>query len=155
MRTAQTQEAGHGRHDECRTLRVSATVECLGSWPGIQQVFQLTRTWTERGTVRSSFRYGITSLRPDQAGPEDLLQLRRGHWTIENRLHHQKDGLLREDASLVHAGTGPAVLSVLRDAALNLLSLAGIRTVLAHTQYLAQFPHQALAMVVAPLIAHA
>jgi predicted transposase YbfD/YdcC len=155
VRIAQTRESGHGRHDECRTLSVSATVGSLGSWPGIRQVFRLTRTWIERGIARSSVRYGITSLGPAQAGPEVLLQLRRGHWTIENRLHRQKDGLLREDASLVHAGTGPAVLSVLRDAALNLLSLAGIPTVLAHTQSLAQFPHQALAMVVAPLATRA
>jgi hypothetical protein len=130
-------------------------VGSLGSWPGIQQVFRLTRTWIERGIARSSVRYGITSLGPAQAGPEVLLQLRRGHWTIENRLHRQKDGLLQEDASLVHAGTGPAVLSVLRDAALNLLSLAGIPTVLAHTQSLAQCPQQALAMLCQPLTAHA
>lgn len=155
VRTAQTQETGHGRHDECRTLSVSAAVGSLSSWPGIQQVFRLTRTWSERGRARSSVRYGITSLRPEQAGPEQLLQLRRGHWTIENRVHRQKDGLLREDASQVHVGTGPAGLSVLRDAALNLLYLAGIRTVLAQTQYLAQFPQQALRMVCQPLTAHA
>lgn len=155
VRTAQTQESGHGRHDECRTLHVSASVASLGSWPGIQQVFRLTRTWTERGRARSSVRYGITSLGPDQAGPEEVLQLRRGHWTIENRVHRQKDGLLREDASQVHLGTGPAVLSVLRDAALNLLYLAGVHTVLAQTQEFAQFPHQAVAMVVAPLATHA
>lgn len=154
VRTAQTQESGHGRHDECRTLSVSATVERLGSWPGIQQVFRLTRTWIERGIAHSSVRYGITSLRPEQAGPEVLLQLRRGHWTIENRLHRQKDGLLREDASQVYLGTGPAVLSILRDAALNLLSLAGVHPVLAHTQHLAQCPHQALAMLCQPLTAH-
>ena len=81
--------------------------------------------------------------------------MRRGHWTIENRVHRQKDGLLREDASQVHVGTGPAGLSVLRDAALNLLYLAGIRTVLAQTQYLAQFPQQALRMVCQPLTTHA
>jgi predicted transposase YbfD/YdcC len=155
VRTAQTEETGHGRRDECRTLSVSATVTSLSSWPGIQQVFRLTRTWIERGRPRSSVRYGITSLRPDQAGPEQLLQLRRGHWTIENRVHRQKDGLLREDASQVHVGTGPAVLSVLRDAALNLLYLAGICTVLAHTQYLAQLPQHALALVCRPLATRA
>lgn len=155
-RTVATVEDGHGRTDERRELTVTAAVAPLGdAWPGVQQAFRLTRAWTERGIVHTSVRYGITSLGPDQASPEDLLRLRRGHWTIENRVHRQKDGLLREDASQVHVGTGPAVLSVLRDAALNLLYLTGIRTVLAHTQLLAQFPHQALTLVCQPLTPHA
>ncbi|MDQ2655631.1 MAG: ISAs1 family transposase [Chloroflexota bacterium] len=155
-RTVETVEDGHGRVDERRVLSVTAAVAPLGDdWPGIQQAFRLTRTWTERGVAHTSVRYGITSLRPDQASPAQLLQVRRGHWTIENRVHRQKDGLLREDASQVHCGSGPAVLSVLRDAALNLLYLHDIRTVLAHTQYLAQFPHHALALVCQPLTTHA
>jgi predicted transposase YbfD/YdcC len=156
VRTVETVEDGHGRTDERRVLTATAAVAPLAAdWPGIQQAFRLTRTWSERGVAHTSVRYGITSLTPEQASPETLLRLRRGHWTIENRVHRQKDGLLREDASQIHCGTGPAVLSVLRDAALNLLYLAGIRTVLAHTQHLAQFPHQALTMVCQPLTTHA
>lgn len=155
-RTVETVEDGHGRTGERRVLTATAAVGPLGDdWPGIRQAFRLTRTWSERGLVHRSVRYGITSLGPDQAGPEQVLRLRRGHWTIENRVHRQKDGLLREDASQIHCGAAPAALSVLRDAALNLLYLAGIRTVLAHTQYLAQYPHQAFAMVCRSLATHA
>jgi hypothetical protein len=156
VRTGETIEDGHGRTQERRVLTVTAAVGTLrADWPGIAQAFRLTRTWTERGIAHTSVRYGITSLTPQQAAPETLLQLRRGHWTIENRVHRQKDGLLREDASQIHCGAAPAVLSVLRDAALNLLYLAGIRTVLAHTQHLAQLPQHALAMVCRPLVTHA
>lgn len=154
--TVATVEDGHGRVGERRELTVTAAVAPLAAdWPGIGQAFRLERTWTERGVAHSSVRYGITSLRPEQASPPHLLHLRRGHWTIENRVHRQKDGLLREDASQIHCGTGPAVLSVLRDAALNLLYLHGIRSVLAHTQRLAQVPHDALTLVCQPLTTHA
>ena len=156
VRTASTEEDGHGRQHERRDLSVTADVAGLGdAWPGVRQVFRLTRAWVERGLPHTSVRYGITSLSPDQASPQDLLRLRRGHWTIENQVHRHKDGLLREDASQVYRGAGPAVLAVLRDAALNLLVLGGSHTHLAHTQHLAQFPHQALAMVTLPLTTRA
>lgn len=156
VRTASTEEDGHGRHRECRELRVTTDVAGLAEvWPGVQQVFRLTRAWVERGVPHTSVRYGITSLGPAQASPADLLRLRRGHWTIENRVHRHKDGLLREDASQVHRGAGPAVLAVLRDAALNLLVLSGSHTHLAHTQHLAQFPHLALTMLAHPLTTRA
>jgi len=32
--------------------------------------------------------YGITSLTPQEATPEKLLNLNRGHWSIENRSHY-------------------------------------------------------------------
>lgn len=155
LRTAWTEEDGHGRSHERREVRVTADVAGLDAWPGVRQIFRLTRTWVERGVPHTSVRYGITSLGPDQASPADLLRLRRGHWTIENRVHRHKDGLLREDASQLHRGAGPAVLAVLRDAALNLLVLSGSHTHLASSQHLAQFPHQALALLAHPLTTRA
>ncbi len=75
--------------------------------------------------------------------PAQLLALRRGHWRIENALHRQKDALFREDAPQVHLSSDPAVLSLLRDAAITLLHLAGHRDLAARTRALSQFPHQA------------
>src|SRR5689334_914768 len=46
--------------------------------------------------------------------------------TIENWLHWVKDAVLGEDASLIHTGQGPRVMSLLRDLALNLLRLADL-----------------------------
>src|SRR4051812_23420222 len=42
--------------------------------------------------------YAVTSLTREQAGPEALLSLVRGHWAIENQLHWRQDVSLREDA---------------------------------------------------------
>jgi hypothetical protein len=39
-----------------------------------------------------------TSLSPAQANAASLGGIRRGHWAIENRLHHKRDTVLGEDA---------------------------------------------------------
>jgi hypothetical protein len=117
----------------------------------VQQVFRLERTWLERGQAKRALHYGITSLVPDAAHPARLLALRRGHWSIENRLHRHKDVNLGEDASLVHAGQGPTVMALLRDAALNLPHQAGIRRIASRLRRHGQRPEQAVALVVGPL----
>jgi predicted transposase YbfD/YdcC len=150
-----TEEQGHGRTQERRDLTVVPIPPGSSDWPGLTQVFRLVRTWQERGVTHHSIQDGITSLSPQHATPAQVLALRRGHWIIENTLHRQKDVLWREDASQVHLGAGPAVLSLLRDAAINLLHLAGHRDLAARTRALSQFPHQALALVCQPIPARA
>lgn len=146
-----TEEQGHGRTQERRDLTVVPIPPGASDWPGLAQVYRLVRTWQERGQTHHSIQDGITSLSPQHATPAQVLALRRGHWIIENTLHRQKDVLWREDASQVHLGSGPAVLSLLRDAAITLLHLAGHRDLAARTRALSQFPHQALALVCQPL----
>ena len=146
-----TEEAGHGRTQDRRDLTLLPLADNPLAWPGLAQVFRQVRTWQARGTAHHSVHYGITSLAPERASAAQVLALRRGHWGIENALHRQKDVLFREDASQVHQGSGPAVLSVLRDAAITLLHLAGHRDLAARTRTLSQFPHQALALVCHPI----
>lgn len=150
-RTAGTEETGHGRQQERREVSLTADVASLADWPGVQQAFRLVRTWQERGQVRSAVSYGITSLAPTQAGPEQILRLRRAHWTIENRLHRQKDVHFGEDASQLRCGAGPAVLATLRDAAITLLYHDDPHHLAARSRALSQYPHLALAMVCRPL----
>lgn len=151
LRAAGTEESGHGRRQERRQVQLTADVASLGDWPGVQQAFRLVRTWHERGQVHTAVTYGITSLSPAQAGPDVILRLRREHWTIENRLHRQKDVHFGEDASQIRCGTGPAVLATLRDAAITLLYHDDPHHLAARTRALSQFPHLALAMVCRPL----
>ena len=146
-----TEETGHGRTQERRDLTVVPIPPGTSDWPGLAQVYRLERTWQERDVVHHSIQDGITSLSPQHASPDQLLALRRGHWIIENALHRQKDVLFREDASQVHLGSGPTVLSLLRDAAITLLHLAGHRDLAACTRALSQFPHHALALVCLPI----
>lgn len=56
--------------------------------------------------------------------PARAARLIRGHWGIENRLHHPLDRTLREDNQLVRAGHGPQLLSLLRRATISLLNVA-------------------------------
>jgi hypothetical protein len=154
-RDAQTVERGHGRLDERRRLVASTDLTGYLDWPGLAQVFRLERTWREGGRPHRARHYGITSLGPAQADPARLLDLRRGHWAIENRLHRHKDVAFGEDASLVRRGQGPTVMALLRDAAVSLLHRAGVRQVAACLRAHSRHPEQAVALVVNPLPTHA
>jgi predicted transposase YbfD/YdcC len=150
-RVAHTLENGHGRAMERRELVASTDLAGYLDWPGAAQVFRLERTWRERGEPKRTLRYGITSLPPQQADAARLLALRRGHWSIENRLHRHKDVNFGEDASLIHAGAGPTVMALLRDAPLTLLHHAGVTRVASRLRTHGQWPEQAVALVVGPL----
>ena len=64
----------------------------------------------------------LTSLSPDQASADQLLKWIRGHWQIENGLHHVKDRTLKEDEysgqdkNMIHC------LTVLRNGVVSLLN---------------------------------
>ena len=59
----ETLDIGHGRIEE-RHLIVSNELSGYSDWPGLEQVFELTRTTTfkKTGKVREETVYGITSL---------------------------------------------------------------------------------------------
>lgn len=73
------QASRHGGRKAQRWLRVSTALTDYLDWPGLQQVYCLGRTRTERGTTTVETAYAITSLSPEQATPEQLLALWRGH----------------------------------------------------------------------------
>ncbi len=72
---------------------------------------------------------GLSSLPAERATPARLLALRRGHWTIENRLHWVRDVTFDEDRSCVRKGAGAQVMASLRNLAISLLRLAGARSI--------------------------
>lgn len=150
-RMTRTVDTGHGRTLEIRELLASTDLRDYLDWPGHAQVFRVERTWSAHGQRKRARHYGITSLAPAVAEPARLLALKRGHWAIENRLHRRKDVNLGEDASLIHAGQGPTVMALLRDAAVSVLHLAGIRQVAARLRRHSQHPKEAVALVLGPL----
>jgi predicted transposase YbfD/YdcC len=149
-REATTRDRGHGRQDDVRHLIASTDLTEYADWPGLAQVFRLSRTWREHGATKHALHYGITSLLPAVGPPARLLALKRGHWRIENDLHRTKDVTLGEDQSTLHTGQGPTVMAFLRDAAVSLLRRAGIQQVTARLRDYAQDPSPAVALVVAP-----
>jgi predicted transposase YbfD/YdcC len=58
--------------------------------------------------------FAVTTLTPEQAGPERLLQLAREHWSIENGQHHRRDRTQREDSCTVRDTRTGRTLSLLR-----------------------------------------
>ncbi len=49
------------------------------------------------GKAHHEIQYGLTSLNAEQASPEQLLELIRAEWGIENGLHYRRDVTIRED----------------------------------------------------------
>jgi len=90
------------------------------------QVCRLERATSYKGRNRQEVAYAITSLSPQQALPERLLTLWRGHWGIENRLHWVRDVTFDEDRCQVRTGAAPQVMAALRNVVIGLLRLAGV-----------------------------
>lgn len=82
---------------------------------------RIERTRELAGKTSYEIVYAITSLPRERAGPEQLLDLVRQHWSIENRLHWRRDATLREDASRIRCGNAPQALAALRNTMLRLV----------------------------------
>lgn len=125
FRTVRTVEKGHGRVEK-RTLTVSSLLADYSTWPELAQVFKLESQRTDAlGTTRTEIRYGVTSLPAHIASPQRLLALTRGHWGIENGLHHRRDATMQEDHSQLRLGHAPEMLAVLNNTVLGLLARQG------------------------------
>ena len=117
---------GHGRLEK-RCLECSTALNTYVDWPGVGQVMrrQCERVIMKTGEVSHRTRYGITSLRPPEAGAEQLELLWRRHLTIENRAHYVRDLTMGEDACQVHTGHAAHALAALRNAILSLFRWKG------------------------------
>lgn len=73
--------------------------------------------------------FGITSLSPRQADATRLLELNRGHWSIENESHYVRDVTFDEDRSRIRKKSGPQVMATLRNLVLSLLRLLKINNI--------------------------
>jgi predicted transposase YbfD/YdcC len=122
--TADFEEAdkGHGRL-EVRRIWVSSDPDLIKylDFPEIGQVFLIERIITKAGKTTHELAYGITSRPASQVSSERLLQINRGHWSIENRCHYILDEVLGEDRSRIRTGHGPENVSRLRRFAVGLV----------------------------------
>ena len=146
-REARTVDNGHGRHQDTRHLVASTDLVGYSDWPGLVQACRWERTWREQDPKKPERRYAITSLPPHVASAERLLRFKRGHWISENGLHYVKDVTLGEDRSLIHCGSGPSVLAVLRDTVVSLLRSTGCSTIASRLRFHSTHPDAALALV--------
>jgi predicted transposase YbfD/YdcC len=151
-RTARVPSKGHGRLEQRELIASTELNDFLAtSWPGVAQVFVLRRRVSKSLVCTQEYVYGLTSLTPAQAGPEELLRLIRGQWTIENRLHWRRDVTLREDACQVRKGSAPRVLAILNSFLLALFDFLGVTNVAAQMRLFAARPWLALRLFIGSL----
>ncbi len=145
-------EKAHGRIEQ-RTVKVALGIEGhrpvpeFLDWPRLAQVFQITRQ-VQRGpksTVETS--YAITSVPPDRLSLNKAASLWRGHWSIENRLHHVRDVTFDEDRSQVRTKAAPQAMAACRNAVIALLRLQGAKNIAAAIRTYAAKPKLAATLV--------
>lgn len=123
-----TLELGHGRIER-RTLYTTTALNDYLAWPAVGQAGLIERVRIAKNTgellshERTCF---VTSLIPQRASPAQLLQLNRGHWTIENKSHYVRDVSFNEDASRVRKGASAQVMAAFRNVTLAVLRRVGV-----------------------------
>jgi predicted transposase YbfD/YdcC len=120
-------------HGRIETRKIWTTPELNGylDFPHVGQAFVVERHSIEKKTgIRScEIAYGITSRSPEQADPQRVLKVNRGHWTIENSCHYIIDWNFDEDRSRIRTGYGPENVTRLRRFAVGLIKSKGVRSV--------------------------
>ncbi|MGI8680332.1 MAG: ISAs1 family transposase, partial [Jatrophihabitans sp.] len=112
---------GHGRREH-RTLQVVSVAAGIG-FPHARLAVRVIRTRSHVRTGKTSREvvYAVTSLGWDDITASALAQLIRGHWAIENQIHHVRDTTFAEDASQVRTGNAPRVMATLRNISIGLI----------------------------------
>ncbi len=114
----------HGRI-ETRNIWTTTALNGYLNFPHVGQAFAIERIAIDKKTGKSSreMAYGITSRSAAQADARRLLEINRGHWTIENSCHYILDWNYDEDRCRIRTGHGPENTSRLRRFAISLLKL--------------------------------
>jgi hypothetical protein len=87
-------------------------------------------TALDGSSPRTETVYGLTSHGgTSKKAAQRLLDLVRGHWTIENGLHWVRDVVFDEDRSQIRKGNGPRVMATLRNLAISMLRIAGANSI--------------------------
>jgi hypothetical protein len=121
---AMDHETSHGRNITW-TLRAKQAPEHIReAWIGTSWIVEMSADGSRDGQPFRATHLFLTSLRTT---PEALLQLVRDRWSIEG-WHWTRDTQLHEDAHR-YRGNGAGVMATLRTAAMNLLRLAGFRSI--------------------------
>lgn len=140
---ATTLDSGHGRIEE-RFLEASAALNGYLDWPGLRQVVRRTCTRHINGETTVEQHYYVTSCSHEAVSPQQLLDLTRGHWCIENQVNRARDVVFGEDASTYRTGTGPEAMSVMRDLVMHLLHRSSGFALSEKLRYYQAYPARAL-----------
>jgi predicted transposase YbfD/YdcC len=111
----------HGRI-ETRRIWCSTALNGYLDFPHVGQVFLIERESVNKktGEITDETVLGITSRTQQEASPERVLAVNRGHWSIES-LHYIIDWNYDEDRSRIRTGFGPENITRLRRFAVGIL----------------------------------
>lgn len=114
----------HGRI-ETRKLWYARTDPKTMGLAGVAQVVRIhchTQEVRQGQVIRESqdTRFAVTSYWPEEADPDRLLEVGRGHWSIENGQHYRRDRTQDEDRCPVRETTTARNLSLFRSLAIFL-----------------------------------
>jgi predicted transposase YbfD/YdcC len=120
----------HGRI-EIRKIWTTSELNNYLDFPHVGQVFAIEREFINKKTGKSSreIAYGITSRTAEEASPERLLNINRGHWAIENSCHYIIDWNYDEDRSRIRTGYGPENITRLRRFAVGVIKSKKVSSV--------------------------
>jgi hypothetical protein len=93
-------------------------------WPGLSQVFKIERrlTCSRTGKVHQEVNYGITSLNPAEATPQQMLEVLRSEWRIGNSLYYRRDITFQEDKTRMENKLAAYALAMLHTVVIALLN---------------------------------
>ena len=111
----------HGRI-ETRRIWCSTALNAYLNFPYVGQVFLIERESVNKktGEITDETVLGITSRTQQEASPERVLAVNRGHWSIES-VHYIIDWNYDEDRSRIRTGHGPENITRLRRFAVGIL----------------------------------
>jgi predicted transposase YbfD/YdcC len=126
FRSAKSCDKQAGRLEE-RTLTVSSLLNDYLDWPGVGQVFRLERRFTTlaTGEVFQEVQYGLTSLTHSEASPQQLLEIIRSEWGIENGLHYRRDVTFQEDHTRMTHKPFARVMTIINNLVIGLINRQG------------------------------
>jgi len=124
-----------------RTVRRSIWVtDAAGiDFPQVTRVARIRRDGHDSDgcLVSKEIIHAVTSLDANKADAEALAGIARGQWGIES-VHWVRDTAWDEDANTGYAGNGPQVMATLRNLAVSLLYINGVREVTRTLQAIAR-----------------
>jgi predicted transposase YbfD/YdcC len=120
----------HGRI-ETRNIWTTTALNGYLNFPHVAQAFAIERLTIDKKTAKPTrdIAYGITSRPPPQADARRLLEINRGHWSIENSCHYILDWNYDEDRCRIRTGYGPENVTRLRRFAISVIKSKGVQSV--------------------------
>ena len=121
-----TLEKNRGRIEQRAVLVYEPIGINTDEWMGLRQVVQVQRMIEYPcGKTSEETHYFIDST---GSSAELLNKGIRAHWGIENSLHHTKDVTFKEDASRIHMGNAPQLISLVKNWVIAMFRLGGFKS---------------------------